>query len=55
MDREFARSLKLPDVVMIETLKTAYIANMLEDNFSENMFVQKLTTSFPVMDYMGVF
>ena len=53
MDREFAQSLKLPDVLMIETLKTAYVANMLEDHFGENMFIEKLATSFPVMDYVG--
>ena len=53
MDREFAQSLKLPHVLMIETLKTAYVANMLEDHFGENMFIQKLATSFPVMDYVG--
>lgn len=53
MDREFAQSLKLPDVLMIETLKTAYVANMLEDHFGENMFIERLVTSFPVMDYVG--
>jgi acyl dehydratase len=53
MDREFAQSLKLPDVLMIETLKTAYVANMLEDNFGENMFIERLITSWPVMDYVG--
>jgi acyl dehydratase len=53
MDREFAQSLKLPDVLMIETLKTAYVANMLEDHFGENMFITKIATFFPVMDYVG--
>ena len=53
MDREFAQSLELPDVLMIETLKTAYVANMLEDYFGDNMFIERLVTSWPVMDYVG--
>jgi acyl dehydratase len=51
MDRDFAQSLKLKDVLVIETLKAGYIANALEDCFGENAWIQKLSVSFPMMDF----
>jgi len=53
MDRDYAQSLGLKDVLVIETLKTAYVANMLEDWFGKNIWIQKLTTYYPIMDYVG--
>jgi acyl dehydratase len=53
MDRDFARSLALDDVLVIETLKMAYVANMLEDYFGENSWIQTLAIEYPTMDFVG--
>jgi acyl dehydratase len=53
MDLEFARTLGLPGVLVIETLKMAFVANMLEDWLGEAGWIRKLTISCPVLDYVG--
>ena len=53
MDRDFAQSLRLPDVLVIETLKAAYITNLLENCFGENAWIQRLNVSFPMMDFVN--
>jgi acyl dehydratase len=53
MDLEFARSLGLPGVLVIETLKMAFVANMLEDWLGEAGWIRKLTIACPVLDYVG--
>lgn len=53
MDRDFAQSLRLPDVLVIETLKAAYMTNVLENCFGENAWIRKLNVSFPMMDFVN--
>jgi acyl dehydratase len=54
MDPEFARSLGLAGALVIEHLKLAYLANMLEDWLGEDGRIQRLTASFLALDTVPV-
>jgi acyl dehydratase len=53
MDPDFARSLGLRDVLVIENLKLAYLANMLEDWVGEEGWIQRLAVEYTRLDAVG--
>ena len=53
MDRDFARSVGLEDVLVLESLKMAYVANMLEDWVGENGWIQRIALAYPGLDRLG--
>jgi hypothetical protein len=53
MDPEFARSLGLASALVIEHLKLAYLANMLEDWLGEDGRIRRLAASFLALDVAG--
>jgi hypothetical protein len=53
MDPTFARDLGLRDVLVIENLKLAYLANMLEDWVGEDGWSQRLAVEYTRLDVVG--
>ena len=53
MDPEFARTLGLAGALVIEHLKLAYLANMLEDWLGEDARIRRLAASFLALDVAG--
>jgi acyl dehydratase len=53
MDPEFARTLGLAGALVIEHLKLAYLANMLEDWLGDAGRIQRISASFLALDVAG--